>query len=293
MANYRYHLRCTSLPSASHPLATMIEENLNILRCWCWVDSTSSTNTEKLHIGIRHLTSLYDSVDDLLHLPHIQQVLVHHRDENFVDKVLDGSLRLLDVSSTIRDVLLRMKEHVQQTRSVLRRRRGEFKLRNEIDGYMHARRKINKVIHKCLRNLRKMVSKHSLFSQNDQDLVTVVHVLKEVETLTLSVCESLLRFLSGSRTSLKPSGWSLVSNLMHKKRIKCEEQHLDSNEVEMLQKTMLVLSSHKCHEVKTLQKAQVQLEVLETSIRSLEDGLECVFRRLIKTRVSVLNILNN
>ncbi|KAH7852311.1 hypothetical protein Vadar_023225 [Vaccinium darrowii] len=38
---------------------------------------------------------------------------------------------------------------------------------------------------------------------------------------------------------------------------------------------------------------QSQLEEMELSIEDMEAGLECLLRRLIKTRVSLLNIFNH
>ncbi|KAK2665707.1 hypothetical protein Ddye_004281 [Dipteronia dyeriana] len=38
---------------------------------------------------------------------------------------------------------------------------------------------------------------------------------------------------------------------------------------------------------------QNQLKELESNIQDLEEGIECLSRHLIKSRVSLLNILNN
>ncbi|KAF5204259.1 hypothetical protein FRX31_006153 [Thalictrum thalictroides] len=285
MAKYGYHVRSTSLPSTSHPLTARVEDELNKLRGWVVANSSSLNSVVVLQEGLCGITCLYESVEDLLRLSHIQQVLVHHRHEKCVDKVLDGSLRLLDVSGTARDVLLQMKEQVQQTQSALRRRKSDkFDMRSEIDVYTSSRKKMHKVIEKCLGDLKKMDNKHPFSpSEKDQDLVALVTVLREVEIITLSVFESMLSFISSSRTLPKSSGWALLSKFKNNNRIICEmQQDEGGNEVATVYS-----------EVRTGQISQKRLEILETSIKSLEEGLENMFRRLIKTRASLLNILSN
>ncbi|OVA10896.1 Protein of unknown function DUF241 [Macleaya cordata] len=119
-----------------------------------------------------------------------------------IEGVLDGSLMLLDVCGTARDVLSQMKQCVQDLQSSIRRRTNEF------GAYMTSRKKVSKVIRKCLADLNKMDSKNN-------DLVAEISVLREVEATTLAIFESLLSFVSGP----KQSTWSLVSKLMPTKRV--------------------------------------------------------------------------
>ncbi|KAF9601789.1 hypothetical protein IFM89_022957 [Coptis chinensis] len=67
------------------------------------------------------LKELYECVDDLLQLPLTQQSIGLERHEKWVDQILDGSLRLLDVCGTTRDVLSQMKQNVQDLQSSLRK----------------------------------------------------------------------------------------------------------------------------------------------------------------------------
>lgn len=56
--------------------------------------------------------------------------------------------------------------------------------------------------------------------------------------------------------------------------------------------TLMMSSWEKCDAV-VLQRATKRLEEVEMAIEELEEELECIFRRLIRTRVSLLNILTN
>ncbi|RZC45696.1 hypothetical protein C5167_038642 [Papaver somniferum] len=295
MAKYHYHIRSTSLPSTfHHPLTARVEEQLHKIRVELNENkSLDHYSTEMLRDGLFGLKDLYESVEDLLKLPHTQQILVKQCHDKLVDEVLDDSLRLLDVSCTTKDVLSRIKEAAQETRSALRRRRsspeGEIDLTGKklVEYYMSSRKKANKEVRKCLGELKRTAGKKHGFSSSSssslllekqqQDYVAVVNVLKQVGDVTVTLYESLLSRYKCAVPKTSCSGWSLVSKLMIKQNSR--------------------LTTAKDQDVQQIIKggdgvAQKPLETLETSIQSLEEGLELVFRQLIKTRVSLLNILS-
>ncbi|RZC50366.1 hypothetical protein C5167_018796 [Papaver somniferum] len=180
-------------------------------------------------------------------------------DGKCLDAVLDRSCMLLDVCETIKDVLSMMKQSAQDLQSSIRRKSNEF------DAYMSSRKKVCKVIQKFLSDLKKNTNKNN-------DLVS--DVLTEVEATTLAVFESVLSFLSA------PKKRSLVSKLTTK--------NSTQQVVNEVTKVDIALKS-KVTEAKEVQKP---LAALEINLQELEQGLESVFRCLIKNRVSLLNILN-
>ncbi|XP_042509228.1 uncharacterized protein LOC122084873 [Macadamia integrifolia] len=284
------HARSISFPSRSHPLTFQVQEQLHRVRA-------SEATSSSVSCNLGGLKDLYDSVTDLLHLPLTQQTLAQERGEKWVNEVLDGSLRSLDVCGTAADVLSQMKECVTELQSSLRRIRGESGLANQVEAYKMYRKKVTKVINKCLGDLRKVQKRHSFSSLLDKnhDIVAMISVLREVEAITLSMLESLLLIVSRSKVMQRPNGWSIVSNLINKKRVAEDEEEMERSELEKVDVILGALLGHRSH--KSLEfkqvEAQKQLETLELSIRDLEDGLECVFRSLIKTRVTLLNILNH
>ena len=133
-----------------------------------------------------------------------------------------------------------------------------------------------------------------LNSKKNEDLA-MVGMLKELEAAILMVFESLLTFIAGSKLQSKSSSWFVVSKLVHPKRIACEGEETDANEFEKVDAVLQSLISHKTRKSDYsmyIQNVQNWMGQLESSIQDVEEVLECLSRRLVKTRVSFLNILN-
>ncbi|KAM1650947.1 hypothetical protein ACFX1X_003650 [Malus domestica] len=113
---------------------------------------------------------------------------------------------------------------------------------------------------------------------NDHETVAIVSKLRDVEAVTVAVFESLLSFIFGLKS--QPSSWSLVSKMIQSKRVACEE------ETKVNDFSKVDAGLHSGNEYN-------QLDNLESCIQDHEERLQFPFRQLIKTRVSLLNILNH
>ncbi|KAL5856223.1 hypothetical protein ACOSQ4_006025 [Xanthoceras sorbifolium] len=282
-----FHARSNSLPSRPHPLVAQIDEHLSRLEASQAASSSISNN-------INGLADIYDLVNNFLLLPHTLQALTQECLEKQVDEVLDRSLKLVNVCGITKDALLQIKEEAQELQSVLRRRWGdESTVAKEVAEYLCLRKKENKQIRESLKDLKSTCS----LSSTKNETTGIICMLREVEAATLRMFESLLPYISGTKPQSRPSSWSLVSKLMHSKRVSCEARQATQqvNEFEKADATLYSLIGHKSRKSSNTNadNSQNALGKLDLCIQDLEEGLERLLRRSIKTRVSLLNILNH
>lgn len=274
------HIRSISLPSTTHPLKSSVLEQLNRLRS---TEATPAASSICQRLG--GLKALYDSVDDWLQLPLTQQAVSSETERRCTEDLLDGSLRLLEICGTITDVLSQMKGSTQQLESSFRRLRGDnTAMENEINAYTMTRKNVKKVI---LKSLKKM-AKQNIQNKEFQEEYSLT-MMKEVENISISMFITLLSFLSKPKT--RPNNWSMVSKVLSSKRVSCEGLS-GATEVEKLDVAVQILKFGKA-DSNQVHNALKQAEALELTVMEIEEVMECVFRCLMKTRVSLLNVLNH
>ncbi|KAK3412808.1 hypothetical protein EUGRSUZ_I01500 [Eucalyptus grandis] len=274
-----FHARSVSLPSEPNPLIPQAEDYLGRIRS---SEAATTSSFSSVSGMISSLADFYASVDDLLLLPHTQQAFI----QEGCDEVLERSLSLLDICSTGKDVVALTKETVQELQSTLRRRRGnELALRNEVGSYLASRKKAKKTIQSCLKNLKIK----STVSCANQSGTTMVDMLREAEGVALKTIKSLLTLVHGKSMSC-----SFFSKWMHSNRVVAAERASNS-ELEIVDAVVDALLSHKNGKASNIHMEHVQkvMAELESHIQDIEEEMECLIRRLIKTRVSLLNILNH
>ncbi|XP_022895407.1 uncharacterized protein LOC111409614 [Olea europaea var. sylvestris] len=203
--------------------------------------------------------------DHICSLPSVRRTLIDQANE-----LLDGSLELVDICGIARDVILLMKESVEELESSLRRNRG-------IDTYMNSRKKIEKMVKKSIKNLKTFDQCSTVFLNKDSNLASM---LKEAQTFGFSVLKSALTVFAS-----KQKAWSLVSKFSRSSCVHSQTQEkLYALNIDKLRKDMDTLS---------VQNVIKQLKESEMILQELEENLEAFFRSLVKTRVSLLNVLNH
>ncbi|WCJ31199.1 hypothetical protein M5689_012708 [Euphorbia peplus] len=259
-----FHQRSISLPSISHPLIISIKEQL------CNLKALDSLSTPQKLNGLKNL---FECVDDFLQLPISQKILSHGKD------ALNGSLHILDICDTVRDLFAQMKENVKELELSLRRRKGNSSFTAEVEAFMISRKNLNKVICKFQRNLR---NKGRILSEASMENKSL-DMLTSVEETSVTVFESILSIISQPKSST----WSIVSKLLQSK------DETEATEMKKIEQELLVLKSSKDIKHEHVQNLVKGLKEMESSFQQVEEELECVYRQLLKTRVSLLNILNN
>ncbi|KAB5557749.1 hypothetical protein DKX38_008658 [Salix brachista] len=266
------HVRSISLPSRSHPLNASVEDQLDRLR------SSLTTSTSAYH-KLSGLKALYECVEDFLQLPSTQQTLSNEQQKERGEEVLNGSLLLLDMCSTTRDVFSSMKECLQELESSLRRRKGgESGFSSEVEAYMMSRKKLDRTIRRCFKNLKST-------EKNIASAIDEVSMLTELE-----IFQSLLSLVYQPKARSSSHGWSVVSKLFQSKRVSCDAE---ASELEKIDAELLVLKSSKDINPVQVQNVLKGLVALDSDIQEAEEELEASYRKLLKTRVTILNILSH
>ncbi|KAG6589037.1 hypothetical protein SDJN03_17602, partial [Cucurbita argyrosperma subsp. sororia] len=271
-----FHIRSNSLPQKPHPVLDQVDEHL------CRLKASEAISSSSLSQKLVGLHDLHDSIDKLLCLPSTHQALV---DNKSVDDLLEGSIKLLDVCSLAKDVLSQMKECAHELESALRRTRGDD-IDVDIQKYLNSRKTMNKAIHKVLKGMERTSY------ENGDESSEIVRLLNDAEVFTYNSIGSFLSFIAGQKLSSKMSRWSLVSKLMHPKRVACKDVGANRNEVEVVDAALYSIINQKSDVLVQVKDAQNSLRKLESCIHDLEQDLESLYRHLIKNRVSFLNILN-
>ncbi|THG05389.1 uncharacterized protein LOC114289341 [Camellia sinensis] len=286
--------RSISLPcSRSHPSTVRIEEKLNKIKTW---EATSPPTAKAIHNGLSRLEDLYKCMEDLLNLPLTQQALSHDQHEKWVGDLQEGFITLLDTCGTARDVTTQMKEQVRDLQSALRRRKGDSSIEISIAKYTCFRKNTKKDAKTLIAMMKQIDNKIEATPQLelDQHVSSVIKVLREVAAVTISILHSLLLFLSVPVLKSMPTRRSLVSKFLHKWTVACEiYQQENVNELERVDVTLHSLRRSDSSEGDKMQIAQNSLKSLEASIEEVENVLECLFRRFIKARVTLLNIVSH
>ncbi|XP_047975428.1 uncharacterized protein LOC125217900 [Salvia hispanica] len=183
-------------------------------------------------------------------------LLLSHIQQIVSEECVNDYIKLLDACSSVKDVISLAKEDLRDLLSAVRRKDVQG-----INAYLSSRKKSKKMIQKCLKNLRR----------NTSATCDNGSILKDAESVAISMLESLLSYVLG--TKVHESKRSLLSKLMHSKKDSADENEF--NKVE----SFLQLNQEN--------------ELMDSDIQVVEEDLESIFRQLIKTRVSLLNILNN
>ncbi|KAM0067771.1 hypothetical protein Hdeb2414_s0002g00065241 [Helianthus debilis subsp. tardiflorus] len=225
--------------------------------------TASKPSAETICSDLSQLAERYKCMGDQLNSSTTQVLISSDQDKKWVEELIDVSLNLLDVCGSTWDMVTLFKEHIRDLHCALRRRKCE----NGIMKYKCFRKMMKKDVEMLVARL-KHVNNMVIVSDNNQ-VAAVMQEVKGVIEKTVFVFESLLLYLS-TQTS-KPSIWSsVVSKLIHKGKVACEDQTQEEK----------------------MQFANCRLEKQETLLDSMETGLECIFRCLIRTRVSLLNIIS-
>ena len=272
--------RSISLPSRSHPSTAGIEEALNKVKAI----NTTAGSSESILTALAGLEELYNCTEEFLKMGSTQRVMSSDGSE-FMEEMLDGSLRLMDICNISRDLMVETHEQVRGVQSCVRRKKiaggGANQLDVAVAGYVRFRKNMRKEAKRLLGSLKKIDVESCSSSgvsdgQQDEHLAAVIDAMRRVVSVSVSVLKSFLELLSGRHSNIK----SKLTSVLKKKKVHHEET---KNELESLDSAICC----------SRDDVQNKLEEVEMSIDGFEKYLEGLFRRLIRTRASLLNIISH
>ncbi|KAL2468154.1 hypothetical protein Fot_51679 [Forsythia ovata] len=266
-----FHVRSNSFPSKSHPAIANVEDHI----CRLKSSKDASVSSSSICTQLASLRDLHEDINNLIQRPSVQQAIDN---ENFTSELLDGSLKLVDICGFARDVIFLMKESVQELQSSLRINRG-------FEAYMTSRKKIDKMVKKCIKNLKSFDQCSMSFLNKDNNLNAIANVLKESQVTGFSVLKSTLTIFAS-----KQKTWSLVSKFTQSSRVHSQTEE-ESNAKELY--ALNINKLRKDMDTASMQNVMKQLSASEMNIQELEENLEAFFRSFVKIRVSLLNVLSH
>ncbi|XP_031116866.1 uncharacterized protein LOC116020535 [Ipomoea triloba] len=285
----QFHGRSISLPSRLYPTPENIEAELNKLRTWETTTSSSPPSSKSIRARLLMLAELYESLQELVESPSTQRALLQ-QNRAIVEEALEGSLVFLDLCGNIQGVIHMVKDRVKELQSALRRKGGDSSIEGDITDFLSFIKRVKKEATKSLRKLKQMENRPPVFHEIDVYSSMVIRVMREVSAITILALRPVLAFLScPALKNNKSSGWSLISRLMLNKSAIPSNEMIGDN-LGILDATIASLQGI----IKIngdLQIARKRLQNLDAEIEGLETGLDCLYRHLIQSRVSLLNIL--
>ncbi|GER26136.1 hypothetical protein STAS_01777 [Striga asiatica] len=261
-----FHIRSNSFPSQSHPTAKDVEHHLERLK------ASQASSTSSICTNLASLRDLHEGINDMIQRPSIQQELAHLQNENWTNELLEGSLRLVDLCGFSRDVLCLTKESIQELQSSIRRQA------DDVNAYAASRKKVNKMVNKCIKNLKTS-------NRNSSPLSPIGKILKEAESIDLSILKSLLVVLSGQKDTQSKKSWSTLLSKFTQSTSRVHYE-VDQESGDMDLSSLSIHKSAKNMDSKTM---LMQLRASEMLIHEIEDCVEALFRSLVRTRVFLLN----
>lgn len=171
--------------------------------------------------------------------------------------VQEGHDEVLERSLSLLDLCCAVKDVIAQTKENMQELQSTLCRRRGDDlalrNWVETYLTLRKKAKKTIQNCLKNLKIKSTISSSDQSGATIVSILREAEGVALKTIESLLTLVHG-----KSASCSFFSKWMHSNRVAADERASNS-----------------------------ELEIVDAAVDAL------LIRRLIKTRVSLLNILNH
>lgn len=249
-----FHLRSVSLPSKSLTKEAEVEAELQSLEAAASSPSSSAT-VAAVSDGLTRLGDVYGHIEEIVHLPSNQACTVQQQRKE-LDAEMERSLDLIDLCNATQESLAELKAAVQDLLAGLRRR-DDASVQAKVQSYVRLAKNARK-------QLRKAGRRAAAASGREERECSLVRLLLRARLVAASLLGSALQCLAAVAkqvVTLTPRR-SLVSKALQRrsKAVVCEEGQV--------------------------------LALERVVVGELERGAELLFRRMVQTRVALLNVLS-
>ncbi|XP_023001978.1 uncharacterized protein LOC111495995 [Cucurbita maxima] len=253
------HLRSLSLPCRSHPLISSLKEEIANLKSW---SSTDHRDADWLCRGLTTVKLVHDYLDDILQLPQSRESIC--RLSKWVENVLEDFLRFIDAYGIFQSLILGFREEHVAAHVAIRR-----KDKTKLDLYTKARKRMAKETTQLVSVVRGVKAAEGMAVSEEELEAAIKDVMEVTGMVSVAVFEGI-----GASLGSRRNRWT-------GKTKKVENGILEFMEVS------------KNGEVDELTVRIEKMRDLEEGIRCIESSTEKLFRRLIDTRVSILNAISH
>ncbi|KAL8253468.1 hypothetical protein R6Q59_037161 [Mikania micrantha] len=266
-AGKRVHFRSTSLPTRSHPILFQLKYHLNQLKFhWASDALSKSFDSDRVSDALVRLRIILESLDDLLDQTLSRDSLHRHRD--WVEKVLEDFLVLVDVYGTFQMQVSTLKQCIINAQ-LATKRKDMLKKIACVNGMKKSGGEISKLV-PFLQEIRLRLND----ATGSHDDLEIVGAIKDVIEVIIMTSESIFSGIYGSFETRKTSWLMVLKKSKTGKGIKEVENGIWS------------LRNYRNEDLN-----KKMMQEMEECIEGIEGGSERVFRSLINTRVSLLNVL--
>ncbi|GAA0164854.1 hypothetical protein LIER_39865 [Lithospermum erythrorhizon] len=277
-----FHVRSASLPCRSHPLISQLKDEINELKSYVITTNQETRSTAWLCDCLIRLKAVHESLDDLMQLPQTRDSL--SGDNELVENILEDFLKFVDVYGIFQSLILTMKEEHLAAQVALRKK-DDAKMVLYLKGLKKIAKEMERVEEtiQCIGNYH-IAPASSTFQVGDID-AEIIEAIKDVAEVTIVISNALFKGISLSLT-LRKCSWVGLSIAGKSKRVRAEE-----GIQEFLHFGFDNLTNLKKKGDEDFKLVVKKMRNLEDCIVSIEIGSDKVFRSLINSRVSLLNVL--
>jgi len=164
--------------------------------------------------GLRRLGDIYDSVEEMTHLPSNQVCSTQQR--KMLDGEIESSLELLDLCNTMQEIFVELKAIIQELQVALRKGDGAT-VQAKIQSY-------SRLVKKAKQSFKKSSKK----ATSDKTDCAMIRLLTKAREIAISLLESTVQLLS---KQIEVPKQSFVSKAFSKRKaVVCEEDQLQALE---------------------------------------------------------------